>query len=428
MEKRNKDIREFDKLKERIENETILPELSGTYNKRAGLSLEIYRKYGEAELLSRLAKIKDLLDTGNSVRARLERGKTGYLKDVGCNLVALLFIILDSSQGKYSNFTQQGVIMGLMDFLTKHRAHPAVATHYEKARRRRESLIMSQANMSLLEVRAPVDCSLREYAILLEIVLKSADESVDYCDTKALMLLAEKEIPGVMRLLQTYPLRLTGFGKANRGGFTVFNPYEHMLVMDSSGAMGKGSVHRCSNEVSDMTVPLAIGLNLSLFTDPYTVLPVLFHEHEHFLGDRNEASVFLKTHLFSQALYQKYPEADATRNSTYMLLKRTVFGDPPEEKRYETLNRFIKKLYGSMMTCTEAEQAADKRIKVINKGIVEENKKLEWLKEIPFPLLTMDEDAESTTVIREILLRYYMTPRTISQDEFREILKKYGRT
>jgi hypothetical protein len=425
MQARNKDIEkfnatllEYNALKD-IAEYNALPVPS---RKSRSLSGNLGLPEGLDGILRNRNKVA-LASTLETLKAKLDAGVTGYFAGAGCNPAGLLLFMLGDSQGRYGAFAQQGAIMGLLGFLEKHKAHPAVAPHHASVLAKRESLVAADGGMSFFEVRAPRDCGPEEYGILLRLVLQSANAATDYCDTKVLMRHAAEEIPGVMRLLQKHPLRLIDSRNTALGGFFAFRPFQHLLVTNYSGAKDKGPVHRRHNHVGDMTTPLATGLNLSLFTGALAALPVLFHEHEHFLGDRNEASVFLKTQLFSLALYKKYPDAGAARDTTFTLLV-PLLGVPPSAKRHEALNNFVEKLYGRKMTREEAAKAAAADINNINVWIAAENKAQTWHPEVPYPLLTEAEDAENTAGLREILIRYKTTPRTITLREFKAILAK----
>ncbi len=354
-------------------------------------------------------------------QANLSRGLGGYMLDHDDLPFAYLMHILGDSTNRYPRFVRQGVIMGLVDWLVQNQKQPDAAKQLRRIVETRAQMIRSDSQLTFFEVRPPEDCTKEIYAALLSDVLHCANPSVPYCDTQKLMDIALAEVPGVMELLYACPLRL--IDPVNRGtqGFYQFKPYAHAMWIQYTPPLNVGKVISRYHEVQDMTQPLSSGLNLRLFTDPYAVVPTLFHEYQHYKEDYNEASVFLKTQLFSQKFYKKYPDAKPKDDFTFVHLQ-TLLGDPPVAGKVGALNSLIEKYYGKQVDEATAKEQAAQVVGKINLTVELANAQTKWCPEIKFPHLSAEEDAGSAKQIAEIVMRYAQTPRSITAADFKKIL------
>ena len=184
-----------------------------------------------------------------------------------------------------------------------------------------------------------------------------------------------------------------------------------------------GKVISRYHEVDDRTLPLSSGLNLQLFRDVYSVIPTLFHEYQHFNGDPNEASVFLKTQVFSISFYQRHKTAKASRDVVFARLS-DLLGQPPAADKCSELNSLIEQYYGKETTPAEATAHADQELTRLNNLIYTINQSEKWDPSVKFPLLIENEDKENRDLIRNIIIRWDKTPRSITEKEFREITEK----
>ena len=355
------------------------------------------------------------------LQKELDRGLGNFMLDNGDKPFTYLVYMLGDNQSRIPRFIKQGIIMGLLDWLMSNAEHPDVKEILESVISVRAQLIRSDDNLSFFEVRVPDDCTQEEYAELLKLVLHSANPSIRFCNTKKLLDLAVSEVPGCMKLLQQYPLRL--IDTANRGtlGFYKFAPYIHEMWVQYQPPEDTGNVISRYHEVDDRTKPLSSGLNLQLFRDIYSVIPTIFHEYQHFKGDPNEASVFLKTQVFSIDFYQRYPSAKAAQDAVFARLSE-LLGQPPSVDKYSALNELIKQYYGEEVDTSEAMQHANDRINQLNARIYMTNLHETWDPSVKFPLLTDQEDIKNRDLIRDIIIRWERTPKSISKDTFRSII------
>jgi len=239
--------------------------------------------------------------------------------------------------------------------------------------------------------------------------------------------IAEEEVPGCMDMLRVCPLRLIDPVNRQTLGFYKFNPYVHAMWTQYQPPLNTGKVIARYHEVDDRTKPLSSGLNLQLFRDPYGVIPTIFHEHQHFMGDPNEASVFLKTQMFSIRFYKKYRSANAKADGVFAQMT-SMLGLPPAVEKIGALNNIIRQCYGEQRPQNEAEAHADAQLADLNKGIEDVNRKQTWDKDIRFPLFADKEDEKNRDLIREIIIRFDTVPKSITDREFTEILEADAET
>ena len=353
-----------------------------------------------------------------SLSETLEKGILTYANDAGVLPFAFFMQIINDNQGRFDRFIRQGAIMGMIDFFMKYRNNAIIKPYFENLIAARRDMISSDNQMSFFEVRAPKQCTAKQYAAILREILHCANPTIQYCDTEKLMMIAEKEIPGIMDLLINYPLRLIDPGNETLGGFYEFEPYRHAMWVRYTPPLHIGQVQKRYHEVLDMTLPNSSGLNIRLFTDPYAAIPVMFHEYNHYMEDPNEASVHIKTHAFSLKFYRKYKDANPAKDDKFIYLNK-LLGKKIDPKKFDVLNRLILNLYGSPKSKTEAEALAEANLNAKNVYIKNNNIEQTWCPEIKMPLLNDAEDQENANLIRKIVIRYAQVPRTVTKEEFK---------
>jgi hypothetical protein len=357
------------------------------------------------------------------VRETLENGVLHGIIASDCIPIGYLMHILTDTTVGYDNFVKQGVVMGLLDYLAEHGDKPNVAPLLDQCLAARARLISDSQEMSFFEVRVPSDSLPDEYAAILKIVLHYANPLLQYGDASELMRLAASSIPGVMSLLRHCPLRLIDPGNLGKEGFYQFEPFKHALWTQYIQPRGSGQVTRRYHQVLDLAAPCAAGLNVRLFTDVYRPVPVLFHEYLHFLGDQNEASVFLRTHMFSLRFYRRHRAAKPGADTVFVALCE-LLGKKPNPQNVHRLNDLIVRYYGPRKDLAAAEKDADETIASRNRGLLEMQKQETWHPEVWYPQLGVG-DEPCGKMIRDIVIRYATTPRTITAKEFRRIAHKY---
>ena len=273
------------------------------------------------------------------------------------------------------------------------------------------------------EIAATSSAGIDEYSYVLGEVLHCANPSLKYCDTKVLLNNAVEEIPNLMQLLGIYPLRLIDPGKKDEQGFYEFEPYKHSMWVQYEPPFGKGMVIRRFHEVLDMTIPNSTGLNVRLFTDEFAAIPTMFHEYCHYEDDHNEASVFLRTQLFSGSLYNKYRNANPMIDMVFSHLC-DLLGEKPNAKNTDKLNDLIEKIYGKQVSPDDATVFIKQRIDEINQRISILSAHESWHPEIKMPFLNneLDGDSVNTNLIETVLMRYYTMPRRVTATEFDNII------
>ena len=420
-------------------NETV-GKLRESYEERKKLGLRIKALEAGAETeafdgtVSRMGEINALVEkykrineTVDALELEFSKGLGGYILENGDLPLGLLVFLLRDSQNRFPRFIKQGAIMGLVDWLVDHRSHPEAGKLLETVVAVRKELICSDNELTFFEVRAPYGCTRKDYAVLLADVLHCANPSAQYGSAEELLSIAEKEIPGVMDMLYACPLRLIDPANQRSLGFYKMKPYVHAMWVQYTPPLHTGHVISRYHEVDDRTKPLSSGLNLHLFRDCYAVIPTLFHEYQHFKGDRNEASVFLKTQLFSIAFYKKYKEADDKADGVFTRLT-TLLGLPPAADKREQLNALIRQYYGQQMSEQAAEELANAEIAGINRFVDQANANETWDPEVKMPRLNAVEDKKNHALIRDIVIRFATVPKSVTAEEFDEILSGKAQT
>ena len=373
---------------------------------------------------------KDYRDLENQlapVIAKIERGILSYADNARVLPFGFFLQVINDSQGRFDRFIRQGAIMGMIDFFMKYQNDKIIHPHFENLIAARRDMISSDHQMSFFEVRAPKNCTAKEYAVILKEVLHCANPTINYCDTERLMEIAEQEIPGVMDLLVNYPLRLIDPGESGNEtaeGFYDFEPYRHAMWVRYTPPLNVGQVQKRYHEVLDMTLPNSSGLNIRLFTNPYAAVPVMFHEYNHYLEDPNEASVFLKTHAFSLKFYRKYMDSEPEKDKVFIHLRK-ILGTVIDADKFQMLNDLILKYYGFPKSKEEAEAEAEADLQQKNLYVQYSNMQQNWCPDVKMPQLNDEGDKYNADLIRKIRIRYAQVPRTITKEEFRKRCTSY---
>lgn len=360
------------------------------------------------------SKLSDLSNT-------VERGLGCFMLDRDDLPFYYLIQLLKNQQQRIPRFVRQGVIMGLVDWLSENAADPDVKPLLETVIKVRADIIRSDNELSFFEVRVPDNCTEEEYALLLDDVLHCSNPALQYVPAAELLKVAKLEVPGCMDMLRACPLRLIDPVNRKTLGFYQFDPFVHAMWTQYRPPIDTGEVISRFHEVDDRTKPLSSGLNLKLFLDPWSVIPTLYHEHEHFAGDPNEASVFLKTQVFSIGFYRKYRQADASSDGVFARMTEEL-GMPPRREKLSALNELIRQFYGEQHTQKEAIQLAEEQLMKLNMMIKLTNMSLKWDPKITFPLLDEGGDEANRDLIHEITVRFAMVPKSITEDEFDKIV------
>ena len=377
-------------------------------------------KYDGVQISDIPSKAVNMINELSDLQRELEKGLGAFMLDNGDKPFAWLTYLLRDNQSRVPRFIKQGVIMGLLDWLMENKEQPEAQKLLEDVIAVRSNLIRSDNDLSFFEVRVPDDCTKDEYAQILSMVLRSANPSIKYCSAKNLLTLAENEVPGCLDMLQKYPLRLIDPVNKRTLGFYKFDPYLHAMWVQYQPPKDTGKVIARYHEVDDRTRPLSSGLNLQLFRDLYSVIPTIYHEYQHFCGDANEASVFLKTQVFSIDFYRRHKTAKASRDAVFARLTE-LLGMPPEVDKCEELNKLIKQYYGEEIGEAEAKKHAASELNRMNSLILMSNMQEKWDPEVKFPLLNEKEDKKNMELIRDIIIRWDMTPKSITPDTFSSI-------
>ena len=381
----------------------------------------LYGDGGAFSAITRESRLRQISDSIDNVHSELAPGPGNFMIDNGDEPMAYLVHILRDNQSRVPRFIKQGVIMGLVDWLVANKSQPQAADLLNTVLEVRKDMITTDNKLSFFEVRVPEGCIRHDYEKLLADVLHCANPGVKYADMSELMDVAETEVPGCMDMLTVCPLRIIDPANQTDLGFYTFEPFIHKLWYQYEPPKGTGQVKARFHEVDDRTRPLSSGLNLRLFTDPYSVIPTLFHEHKHFVGDVNEASVFLKTQLFSIDFYKKYKGAKPARDVVFATLT-DLLGMPPSVDKCDDLNALIKKYYGEQTTEEEAEMRANGQISMMNMNIVAQNSHEKWCPDIKYPLLTDEEDKKTKTIIHDSIVKYCTAPKHLTEQQFTDIV------
>lgn len=394
------------------------------HNKLVERVQDLYRQYEELEgmpLTIANPRRRELSTKIKSIHGELSYGIGSFMLDNGNEPLSYLLHILNDNQSRIPRFVRQGVIMGLLDWLVANSSHPEAREALQALVRERADIITSDNELSFFEVRVPKDCIRNDYAEILEFVLHCSNPSIAFADTDELLDVAQREVPGVMDMLCACPLRLIDPANQENLGFYTFKPYIHAMWVQYRPPLNEGEVISRYHEIDDRTRPLSSGLNLRLFTDPYSVIPTMFHEHEHYAGDSNEASVFLKTQVFSIGFYKRHREAKVVGDAVFARLA-DLLGMPPASERCNALNELIERYYGTQIPQEEAEEQADDELARLNLAINISNARESWQPSVRFPLFTDDEDARNRDLIRDVLIRHATVAKSLTQEEYDAII------
>ena len=363
-----------------------------------------------------------------NIKRLSERLKGGIVKrclDADC--VPLdYFVQLACDRHGTDRFLRQCALIGILPWMEENRADEQTAKKLAMLYAAREEMISGASQMAFFEVRVPPDCEVAEYAELLGETLRYANPNFQYCDLKALMDHAAKEVPGLMELLRLYPLRLIDPKNTSTEGFFEFQPFIHIMWVQYQPPLNVGKVQRRYHEALDMTKPNAAGINIRLFENEYGVVPVLFHEYCHYCGDHNEASVWLRTQLFSQRFYKEYEDSDPTADYTFVHMQN-LLGAKPNPDKTEELGLFIEKYYGKQVSQAEGKQIALMRIMQINMQVQASNASTTWGPEITFPYLGDEVPGDTATynTITRAVMRYATMPRAITKEQFNAVIDHF---
>ena len=364
------------------------------------------------------ARLEELNLSIKRLSERLEGGIIKKCLDADC--VPLdYFIRLACDRHGTDRFLRQCALIGILPWMEENRSDEQTAQKLALLYSARSEMISGASQMAFFEVRVPPDCGVAEYADLLGETLRYANPDFPYCDLKSLMDRAAQEIPGVMELLRLYPLRLIDQKNTLTEGFFEFRPYIHTMWVQYQPPLNEGPVQRRYHEALDMTKPNASGINIRLFENEYGVVPVFFHEYCHYCGDHNEASVWLRTQLFSQQFYKKYEDADPAADYTFVHMQN-LLGSKPNPDKTEELGLFIEKYYGKQVSQAEGNQIALANIAQINLQVMSSNTTTTWCPEVKFPKLgdQAPDDTATYSVVTRAVTRYATMPRKISKEHF----------
>ena len=403
------------------EHDALAKEYNACVKEFRPLQRKVYRLLSDEER-TKLEKLK--IDI-KRLAERLEGGIIKKCLDANCVPVDY-FVNLACDRHGTERFLRQCALIGILPWMEANQSDPQIAQRLEKLYTAREEMISGAAQMAFFEVRVPPDCEVEEYAELLGETLRYANPRISYCNISSLMARAAKEVPGLMELLRLYPLRLIDDKNGSTEGFFEFRPYIHTMWVQYQPPLNVGQVQRRYHEALDMTKPNASGINIRLFEDEYSVVPVFFHEYCHYCGDHNEASVWLRTQLFSQQFYKKYEDADPTADYTFVHMQN-LLGSKPNPDKTEELGVFIEKFYGRQVSQDEGNQIALSNILQINMQVMASNRTTTWCPEVEFLKLSDQEPDDTATyhVITRAVVRYATMPRKISREQFVAVVNHY---
>lgn len=244
-------------------------------------------------------------------------------------------------------------------------------------------------------------------------------------------------LPEALHFFEQYPLRIMPRPLRNQLGYYRSTGYR--LLMWTKYRPPRevpGNVIYRFLEVEDYSQPNSMGLVSSLFFNPLLLIPVLYHEYQHYKGIRNEANVWLREQYFLRNMIAEYAPADDSRLLGYLnqivgLLLRTkdmltlclLKTDFQQPEQLKVFNALILHFYGPQMKESEALEVAKKQIQRENNHISKLNAQLQWDPAKRFPELGIPETDWETKTILGIVQAQRMQRNTITLDEVGEILR-----
>jgi hypothetical protein len=259
----------------------------------------------------------------------------------------------------------------------------------------------------------------------------------DECLNRIAELLCER-MPGVIRFLESYPLRLMRFGE-HRRAFGVYRTsgaeIEFWYQFDRPQDEG-GTVSRRYLQIDDRMQPNSIGLHYHLLRHPLLALPVLYHEFLHYGGTTgreedgiaNELEVLLREIAFAKALMadlapdddEAIPQfeneiLDACRQADNAIgLVHQWLEDPFAEEVFVRLNQEVPFVYRSWAN-------PENDIHLANLDIEAKNLDVTWSAWVWWPLLGQPETRHLTEEYLRLRRRHAELRHDLTLQRCREI-------
>ncbi len=375
----------------------------------------------EVKLLSSEHSRIETIDASIKVlRSRLSSWPFGYFDRSHAPFGLLLFCLYNSSWHLHK-FYKQSIALGLYGFLNTHRDSDHTKETFEAITGYINDTAGAGSVMNAFELRVFPGMHIKLYASLLTSLLHVIDPALTFTNILKLMITAKKEIPGIMELMERFPLCLFYDKQKIVNGFYEYRPFEYTFWTKYSGKKDVGPVHERVVEYRNINRPNRSGINILLFTRPYAAIPTFFHENEHYKGDKNEASVHLKTYCFSKGFYKKYSPELLVYDGVYLSMHQLLGRSPSVDTVY-AFNDLIERYYGTEMSEADAADAASKSIDGINNEIYWANNGLKWCPDQRWPKFDAHKNLYGALDLSRILNEYFMQRKTVSTVEFTRLL------
>ena len=288
----------------------------------------------------------------------------------------------------------------------------------------------------------------------LRLMPNSKKGEVNYIFFSALSLIANRdEVPnmphlygeieelclqmgGVIRFFEQFPLKI--MPRPMRSRLAYFREIGYKLTHWTKYRPPKnvsGNVIYRYSEVEDYTQPNSMGIVFNMFSHKLLLIPVLFHEYQHYQDIKNEGDVWLREQYFLRHLIAKYAPQEQEQFNGYLKQVFALFSnirdmltlallrtDFQQTDQLRAFNAFIVSHYGRQMKEPEAKEKANRQIQLENLHLYNINRSLTWDPIKQFPALDTPETVWQTRLIRDIVKTRKMQRNTITAAEVKSIL------
>ncbi len=254
---------------------------------------------------------------------------------------------------------------------------------------------------------------------------------------KTIVALCE-QLPDAIQFFQQYPLKV--MPRAMRNRLASYREQGYNLNYWTRYTPPKdvaGNVKERYIEIEDFTRPNSMGIVYNLFVDPLLLIPVIYHEYQHYKGIKNEAHVWLKEQYFLRHLIAAYAPNDENQLQAYLnyfsgsffriqdllslSLLKTDFSDPPQ---LQVFNAMITHFYGKQLNGNEAHAYALRQIDYENRNIYFNNVALRWDPIKKFPQFAEPKTDWETQLLTSIIKARKSQRNTITIQEVNQILNE----
>ncbi|OWY25788.1 hypothetical protein C7N43_31680 [Sphingobacteriales bacterium UPWRP_1] len=239
-------------------------------------------------------------------------------------------------------YIRQHALAGLQTLLGSSSLDSASKDHISSTIAKSAERMSQSERDHFYEVRLYSGSSIGELCYFIRLALNGVNSDLQPATSPNLadaLLKFESEFNDLISFLERYPLQITAISPTHTTilGYyleTGYNPMWWTRYIPNSahsafaGAHGHhlGEVKARYIEISNLTEPNAMGIANICFTHPLLLLPTIFHEYQHYKGEKREVAVWVMEHLFTRHIIAKYaPENKVDRKKYWADVLQAFF-------------------------------------------------------------------------------------------------------